>query len=307
MSTIKSCKEQIRDFESIDFKKAQELYKNSLATTDSELKKMYLDKIILGSLHVVYDFIDRNNLKILGGSRYDIDDIESAFVEAWIRRIQQGDLLVYNQYLSIINNVFLNDVCTRLDINSISIHNYFGVSAILFADMFYTFLMLKNTGREFDYDELLKNLDTKEDISRLYSCPTYRDLMLIFEKIYDNLQFDKTVDLKISKNRVHQFINLFIDTGLYSELGSTITISDNTEDIINEIANEKCIREMDNILTSRRREVMHKRYGLDGDKPKTLMELAEEMHVTWKRVQQIEHAAIRKLQHPITGIRNYYE
>lgn len=50
-------------------------------------------------------------------------------------------------------------------------------------------------------------------------------------------------------------------------------------------------------LTPRERTVIHHRYGLDGQSPSTLKEVSEIIGVTIKRVRQIEHKALKKLQH----------
>jgi RNA polymerase sigma factor (sigma-70 family) len=52
-------------------------------------------------------------------------------------------------------------------------------------------------------------------------------------------------------------------------------------------------------LTFREREVLRMRYGLDGNQPKSLGEVAKILGVTRERVRQVEARAIRKLQHPV--------
>lgn len=51
-------------------------------------------------------------------------------------------------------------------------------------------------------------------------------------------------------------------------------------------------------LTPRERQVLIWRYGLDGQEPQFLREIAEKLHVTRERIRQIESKAIRKLRHP---------
>ena len=52
-------------------------------------------------------------------------------------------------------------------------------------------------------------------------------------------------------------------------------------------------------LTERERKVLILRFGLDGNKQKTLEEVAKAMYVTRERVRQIEAKALRKLRHPM--------
>jgi RNA polymerase primary sigma factor len=52
------------------------------------------------------------------------------------------------------------------------------------------------------------------------------------------------------------------------------------------------------VLTERERHVLRLRYGLDGGREYSLVEIAEMMRVTSERVRQIESAALAKLRNP---------
>ena len=52
-------------------------------------------------------------------------------------------------------------------------------------------------------------------------------------------------------------------------------------------------------LSSREKEVIVKRFGLDNGRPKTLEEIGQEFGVTRERIRQIEAKALRKLRHPV--------
>jgi RNA polymerase sigma factor (sigma-70 family) len=51
-------------------------------------------------------------------------------------------------------------------------------------------------------------------------------------------------------------------------------------------------------LTEREREVVALRFGLSGDRPHTLDEVARAFHLTRERIRQIEAKALTKLRHP---------
>ncbi|MDG2111799.1 MAG: sigma-70 family RNA polymerase sigma factor, partial [Actinomycetota bacterium] len=51
-------------------------------------------------------------------------------------------------------------------------------------------------------------------------------------------------------------------------------------------------------LNEREREVMSMRFGLDGDRPRTLEDVGKEFGVTRERIRQIEAKTLAKLRHP---------
>lgn len=73
----------------------------------------------------------------------------------------------------------------------------------------------------------------------------------------------------------------------------TMTPSQYTESI----ARREQIYNLLNTLTDREKEVLIKRFGLDGSEPMTLEEVGREMNVTRERIRQIEKKGLTKLKH----------
>jgi RNA polymerase primary sigma factor len=69
-----------------------------------------------------------------------------------------------------------------------------------------------------------------------------------------------------------------------------------TEDLFLEDALKDSVRGLLEILSERERRVVERRYGLDGGKCATLMEIGKEIGVTRERVRQIQSVAFRKLR-----------
>ena len=57
------------------------------------------------------------------------------------------------------------------------------------------------------------------------------------------------------------------------------------------------------MLTDRERKVLEYRFGLNGDGPRTLEDIASEFHVTKERIHQIEVKAIKKIRDPVIARR----
>jgi RNA polymerase primary sigma factor len=69
-----------------------------------------------------------------------------------------------------------------------------------------------------------------------------------------------------------------------------------TEDLFLEDALKDSVRGLLEILSERERRVVERRYGLDGGKCATLMEIGKEIGVTRERVRQIQSVAFGKLR-----------
>ena len=73
---------------------------------------------------------------------------------------------------------------------------------------------------------------------------------------------------------------------------------ENPEMLLDRIALKSDLAEALNTLTPKEQEILIKRYGLDGEGPRTLEDVAKDYGVTRERIRQIEAKALRKLRHP---------
>lgn len=268
MERIKSLKEQIESLDKLKIDEAKELYKKAINSSDEKLKKLYFDKLILGTMYVVYNYIERNGLEIFQSSQYDIDDIQSAFIELWIKKIKNGELLNVDSYSNMFTSKFYNDICTNLIGDEMPIYEQSGIPVESFVDLFYIFIELKNSGKKFDFDDLMNafNQEKHYSIQRVPHLQEYSNLMLIFENMYNNLNFDKTEDLEVTKRKVRIYIKLFINNGEYV------------------------------ITDEKKKEIIYQRFGIGGDSPKLLDELSEQFGVTSDMIRQIVAKTLRNLR-----------
>ena len=299
MERIKSLKEQIESLDKLKIDEAKELYKKSINSSDEKLKKLYFDKLILGTMYVVYNYIERNSLEIFQSSQYDIDDIQSAFIELWIKKIKNGELLNVDSYSNMFNSKFYNDICTNLIGDEMPIYGQSGIPGESFVDLFYIFIELKNSGKKFDFDDLMNafNQEKHYSIQRVPHLQEYSNLVLIFENMYNNLNFDKTEDLEVTKRKVRIYIKLFINNGEYENISDDMVAADNTEDIVDKVMYEKFIKDVDDVITDeKKKEIIYQRFGIGGESPKLLDELSEQFGVTSDMIRQIVEKTLRNLR-----------
>jgi len=116
--------------------------------------------------------------------------------------------------------------------------------------------------------------------------------------------------LNIDKSRVTELINaskdiVSLETPLSSENDAN-TISDLIKDskgenpervIINRKLNES-IEEVLSTLSEKESKVIKYRFGLEGERPRSLKEIGDKYNLTKERIRQIENKAISRLRHP---------
>ena len=144
---------------------------------------------------------------------------------------------------------------------------------------------------------MLFNQEKHSSIQRVPQLQEYSNLMLIFENMYNNLNFDKTEDLEVTKRKVRIYIKLFINNGEYENISDDMVAADNTEDIVDKVMYEKFIKDVDNVITDeKKKEIIYQRFGIGGDSPKLLDELSEQFGVTSDMIRQIVAKTLRNLR-----------
>ena len=101
-----------------------------------------------------------------------------------------------------------------------------------------------------------------------------------------------------------EFISLDVPVST-SENGNTTVanfIEDKRESVESEVIENDLKNDIDDVLNTLKpneQKVLRLRYGLDGDKPKSLKEIGDICNLTKERIRQIEKHAIIRLRHPV--------
>lgn len=292
---------QISSFDRLKLVEAQELYKKAMSTNNSSLKKDYIDKLILGTLYVVYNYISRNNLVILSTRLYDIDDIISAFTEAWIQKIYNGELLRVSRYSYLFTSTFFNDVYEKLGGSNFLISDLFGCSVDEFVNLFNDFVELKKSNKKLNYNLFIEKF--YNSIDKSFS----EDILLLFEKIYINLNMNIN---EINKTTIKNYLKLIIDISIFDSISNNIVDENNDmeRNFIDKSVYHDFVRDVDSIIgDERERTIIYQKYGLRENDRKTYGEIGRQYGITKERVRQIEAHALRKLRFPSHKLLRYYK
>ena len=83
-----------------------------------------------------------------------------------------------------------------------------------------------------------------------------------------------------------------------NEISLIDVLEDNTEDyveIINQKDNINMLKKYLNLLSDKEKEIIKKRYGLNGEEEKTQKEIAKELNISRSYVSRIEKRALSKI------------
>lgn len=298
---LKELKEQISGFEKLKIIKAKELYKKANSISDTKLKKLYMDKLVLGTLYVIYDYIERNQINLFSSAVYGVEDIISSFIETWIEKMYNGNVVNVDKFSLILNISFFNEVYNKLGGQEIVVNDLYSLPTEQFIKLFLKYIESKNVGRELTQDDIIRYFWGDDYKKYLKYGSVFYDVDLniikLFEGIYKNLELDKIDDLELNKTKIYGFLKIILSAGLIDSISDDYVDSYDMEDnIVNKIFFEKFNDYVDNTIEQERtKDIIHKRYGLDDGHPQTLEQIGKTYKISRDRVRQIEAKAIRKL------------
>ena len=116
-----------------------------------------------------------------------------------------------------------------------------------------------------------------------------------------DLSKEKIMELVMIRNTFMNNVSLDIPVGVDEDtsLGELIADKDySVEEIILNMDLRNKLEEILDTLDDRSKDVLIRRFGLNGQEPMTLEEIGEIYNVTRERIRQIESKALRKLRHP---------
>ncbi len=301
---------QISSLPKLKLTVAQELYRKATNTQDETIKKKYMNELILGTLYVVYEYIERNGLELLVSSSYDMNDIISAFNSVWIKKIYNGELLNVDKYSLLFKSSYFNEVYNNLCGDEILVNEQLGVSTCCLIELITLYIAYRNKEVEKPFQEVIEETFFTNRWNN-WSYYIYKSVIAtipLLEKIYNNLNFDKLDDLNIGKTKIGDYLKLIINMGLMEPISNELPDRNDIEDdVTTNIVMKHFVEDVDKILDDRQRSIIHERYGLDNDEPQFLKTIVPHHDITIARVRQIEAQSLRKIRSRRDFVQKYKE
>lgn len=297
MEKLEKWYQQVSPKEELNFSEAKELYEKAIRTNDDVLKKIYMDKVIIGTLHVIYTYIKRNNINIFKSTSFDLDDIISSFTIIWVKYIYDGILLKKESFFSIFTPKFFSDLYRELCNDRIYTPNQFGINSNDLADLLLFYIKSKNEGKEYGRKDFILEYK-KHNKSYMYYEDKIDKIISLFDNIYKKIQTDEFKVLNISATKMHELFYIFLNMGLVDELDNRFVDENCLEDVvIDKINNDTLINEINSYdLNEREKTIIYERFGLDDGKEKSLDEVGKKIGISRERIRQIEAKTLKKLR-----------
>jgi len=152
----------------------------------------------------------------------------------------------------------------------------------IFKISYKTFNLLNNITKKFN--ELQKEL---------HRAPTSKELAKAME--LDELELNSLLTTYGEHKSLDDYISSDTDDLNYEDVIEQESVDDAETELIKKSFVEHLMQSL-SVLNNREREVLVHRFGLDGEKPKTLQEIGKLLGLSRERVRQIEKAALEKIR-----------
>lgn len=271
---------QICNYEKLNFNDAKKLYIEIINEEDTLKKDIKRNKLIEGTLYVVYNFVKKNVFCNLESTTYDIEDILCICNEIWINKIDNGKLLRVNSFGQIFNSTFYTALTNILMPETYSVVESIGINDNQFSKLIYNFIKEKNNNCEFN----------------CHNFKIYDLFNNIFEFLYENNTLTK-----LSKSKLEQIKYILMINYLENQKVNIDNIAkeDFTSNVDQNIYYEQIFEYILNcpIINESERNILMRRFGLETPESDTLRVIAKECGISKTRISQIEESALKKLKH----------
>ena len=290
MEKLQFWQNQINSLEKMRFCEAKKLYEKAIETDNLELRENYINRVIMGTLYVCYDYVVDNGFDIISSGAFDIDDIMNSTFAVWNDKIRKGYLLKVPGFANILQSYDFARLLRR-NVCGHRLHRIpTGVNADYFADILMKYIELKEKNLSYNvYDVINNDLRSKK-----YNIDIVASLIdAIYNRLFD-VCFAKGKSFNLQTLR--DTAKMFMEMSLFEYGVIDYPSDDNMEDriIYNMEMNNFSLDELFNNLSQKQRDIIYSLYGFDGE-DKTLSEVGEIFDITAEGVRLAESRALNKM------------
>ena len=299
-----------KDIEPISFSNAKELSKQAREETDPKKQKELYDKLIMGTMYVVYNYIVNNKLYLLVEQDFDMDDLISSFVRRWITIMKNFDFDIHLSFATVMKQAkftssslrgFSDDKASDERIPSYPIVNHLVSNSQLRKCIeFYSDAIKKN--KTCKVDDIVLFIDNNNGYH-----PSIVAAMII-ETLDDLIEHgweDKLLSTdKLTKDNLEVIQNALWEKQRSAEgflFKEELDDEREFNNLINDNFYREFIKDVIDKLDAKEKNVVIKRYGLDGDRPMNYAEIGRLYNLTKERIRQIEKKAFLKMRRLISS------
>jgi len=263
------------------------------------------EKLVLGTMHVVYSFLKSFSFIDLSTGVYDIDDFINAVCEVWIENLEQG-LYHRSDFIELFNSRFFNKLSEKLGIEEKNCI-FANITKNDFDATFKEFFDRKNSGEIVSYEDFIRTIELKNynkfknDELKTKLIFEYSQFYILLQKSYDLYSSFGNHNIPYSEGYIKFLRDFLIEKALddYEDSYNVGYVYDGCDIIISKEKKEKIMEVVDS-FPEREKQVLMLSFGfIDGER-KTQEEIARYFGSRWtrQRIYQIEKDIKRKLRHP---------
>lgn len=302
-----------KDIEQIKFSDAQKLSKQAREETDPKKQKELYDRLIMGTMYVVYNYIVNNKLYLLVNQDFDMDDLLSSFTRQWITIMKNGTFDKENSFASVMQkNRFIQSSLRGFSDDKRSDERMPGVPIVNH--------LISNEDLKRCIDAYIdainkNNVCRVEDLVPFVGIWIYPDgyhpsiLAAMVIETLDELReqgWEEKLHIhgNLTKDNLEVIQNALWEKQKSNEgLLSKEDLDDEKEfaDLMNDSFYRQTVKDVVDKLQDKEKDIIIKRYGLDGNRPMSYAELGRLYNYTRERIRQIESKAFHKMRRFISS------